>query len=161
MIDAWAIRHHVSPAALAELRGLMGVMPAPPTHSATPGSEAAAQQLIRLEAPRHNVALYRNNTGAAMDETGRLIRYGLANDSPAMSRSIKSSDLIGITPHVVTVADIGHVFGIFTSIEVKRPGWVYKGTGREAAQLKWIEHVVSLGGYGQFATGPEDIWSFT
>ena len=107
------------------------------------------------------MCLYRNNTGAARDETGRLIRYGLANDSAAMSRSIKSSDLIGITPHVVTVEDIGCTLGIFTSIEVKRPGWVYKGAGREAAQLKWIEHIVSLGGRGQFATGPGDIWIST
>lgn len=159
MLNNWAICHGVSPAALAELRAIMGVMPAPPIHSATPGSEAAAQQRIRLEAPKHNVVLWRNNAGAATDESGRLIRYGLANDSPAMSRSIKSSDLIGITPHVVAVEDIGHVFGIFTSIEVKRSGWTYKGTKRETAQLKWIEHVVSMGGRGQFATGPGDIWT--
>ena len=158
MIDAWAHKHHVSPAALTELKALMGVAPAVPMHHTAEGSEAAAQQRIRLEAPRHGVHLYRNNTGAAMDDTGRLIRYGLANDSPAMSKSIKSSDLIGITPHVVTLHDVGHTLGIFTSIEVKRPSWTYKGTPREAAQLKWIELIVSRGGRGQFATGPEDIW---
>ena len=161
MLAAWATRHHVSQAALAELKALMGMAPIAPTHPTTPGSEASAQQRIRLEAPNHGVCLYRNNTGAAMDKTGRLIRYGLANDSPAMSRALKSSDLIGITPHKVTVADIGYTLGIFTSIEVKRPGWTYKGTEREAAQLKWIEHVVSHGGRGMFATGPEDIWIST
>lgn len=161
MLDTWAYRHGIPPAALQELKALMGVATTAPIHPVATGSEAAAQQRIRLEAPKHGVCLYRNNTGAAMDDTGRLIRYGLANDSPAMSRALKSSDLIGITPHVVTPSDIGRTLGIFTSIEVKRPGWTYKATEREAAQLKWIEHVVSLGGRGRFATGPEDIWTST
>ena len=56
-------------------------------------------------------------------------------------------------PDVLACKDNQCVF-----IEVKRPGWTYKGTQREAAQLKWIEHVVSLGGKGLFATGPEDVW---
>jgi hypothetical protein len=91
-----------------------------------------------------------------MDLDGRMIRFGLANDSPALSKQIKSSDLIGITPYTITAADIGRLIGIFTSIEVKPPGWVYKGTPREVAQLAWINLILSMGGRARFATGPEN-----
>lgn len=153
----WARRHGVSAEALAELRMYMGVIQPGVKVDAAQGTEARSQQLIRLEAPKHGVALFRNNNGATIDETGRQIRYGLANDSAAMNKVIKSHDLIGITPITITPEHIGAVLGVFTSFEVKRPGWVFKGTPREQAQLKWAELITSLGGISKFATGPEDI----
>ena len=121
-------------------------------------SETATQQAIRLEASRQGVRLFRNNNGACKDETGRLIRYGLGNDSAQVNRALKSSDLIGITPILVTPEHVGMTHGIFTSIEVKREGWKYTGTSREVAQGAWIDLIISLGGKGQFSTGPGSIW---
>ena len=156
ILDKWAARWHIPPHALAELKAAIGMHPAPVTVAGL--SEAAVQQQIRLEAARHGVALFRNNNGACMDEGGRLIRYGLANDSAAMNKSLKSHDLIGVTPHVVTVADVGSTVGIFTSIEVKRAGWKFTGTVREKAQLAWGKLIIKLGGRAQFATSPGEVF---
>ena len=115
-------------------------------------SEAAVQQEIRLAASRHGVRLFRNNVGACKDDKGRMIRYGLANDSAQVNSQIKSSDLIGITPTVITQDHIGTTLGVFTSIECKRAGWRYTGSGREQAQMAWIQLIISLGGVGRFMT---------
>lgn len=155
-LTQWASRWKLHPQALQELRAIMGVVPEATTTAGK--SEAAAQQLIRLESSRRRQPLWRNNVGAALNPNGTPVRYGLANESPAINKVIKSSDLIGITPHVITSIDVGDTIGIFTSIEVKKPGWKYTGTSREVAQLAWIQLVISLGGRAQFATGPGDIW---
>ena len=157
-IEAWATRWHIPPAALAELKATMGRHDDAVT-AVSGVSEAAIQQQTRLEACRHGDRLWRNNNGACMSEDGRLIRYGLCNDSAAMNKKLKSSDLIGITPHIVTVQDVGATLGIFTSIEIKRPGWVFKGTEREWAQFNWMELIKSLGGRAQFATSPGEVYS--
>ena len=78
-----------------------------------------------------------------------MVRYGLGNDSAQVNAVLKSSDLIGITP-------VGGV-GIFTSYEIKKPGWRYTGTPREVAQLRWLELVVSLGGIGKFISDVRDL----
>ena len=156
ILDKWAARWHIPPHALAELKASMGIYEVPVTVAGI--SEAAVQQQIRLEAGRRGDALFRNNNGACMDEGGRLIRYGLANDSPAMNKSLKSHDLIGITPHVVAIQDVGQTIGVFTSIEVKKAGWKYTGTMREKAQLAWGKLVIKLGGRAQFATSPEEVY---
>jgi hypothetical protein len=44
-------------------------------------SESVVQQRIRTEIARLNIDLWRNNSGACEDKTGRVIRYGLCNDS--------------------------------------------------------------------------------
>jgi hypothetical protein len=121
-------------------------------------SEAAVQQEIRLESARRGWRLWRNNNGACMDQQGRLIRYGLGNDSAKMNAEIKSSDLIGITPVVITQEMVGQTVGVFTSIEVKREGWRYTGKGRELAQKRWIDLVVSLGGRWGFAACKGGLW---
>jgi hypothetical protein len=63
-----------------------------------------------------------------------------------MNAVIKSSDLIGIGPG-----------GQFISLECKKPGWRYRGTAREMAQLKWHQLIISMGGLAQFVTGKEDL----
>jgi hypothetical protein len=120
-------------------------------------SEAAVQQQMRLEASGYGVRLWRNNNGACKDENGRLIRYGLGNDSAKMNKHLKSSDLIGVTPVRITPEMVGQIVGIFTSIEVKREGWHYAGTEREAAQKAWIGIIKSFGGKGGFATNTGDL----
>lgn len=150
MIDQWAADWNLPPAALLDLRARL----ATGTIGGEAGTpEAVVQQAIRLEASRRGMRLWRNNNGACVDNTGRMVRYGLGNDSSKVNSHIKSSDLVGITP--VQVA--GRTLGVFTAIEVKRGGWKYKGTAREKAQLAWLELITAMGGIGKFAAGPEDL----
>jgi len=150
MIDQWAANWGISPAAITDLR----IKLTTDTISGKAGTpEAVVQQAIRLEASRRGMRLWRNNNGACVDNTGRMVRYGLGNDSSKVNARIKSSDLVGITP--VQVA--GQTLGIFTAIEVKRGGWRYKGTPREKAQLAWLELVTAMGGIGKFVTGVGDL----
>lgn len=153
LLTQWAARHGVSQAALAELRVMMGVDTDPAKCTAKAGSEAAVQTAIRLEASRLGVRLWRNNVGACKDESGRIIRYGLCNDSAQLNKRIKSSDLIGVRPVVITPDMVGQRIGQFVAREVKRPGWKYAGTEREKAQLAFIELLLSLGADAAFASG--------
>jgi hypothetical protein len=101
--------------------------------------------------------MWRNNSGACVDDTGRLIRYGLGNVSKEVNKVMKSSDLIGITPHVAQPEDVGRLFGIFTAEECKPVGWkLTPGDTRGAAQLNFINLVVSLGGIGRFISSMEE-----
>lgn len=153
LLTQWAIRHGVSHVALAELRQMMGVDTDPAKCTAKAGSEAAVQTAIRLEASKLGLRLFRNNVGACKDETGRIIRYGLCNDSAQLNKRIKSSDLIGIRPVVITPAHVGQTLGQFVAREVKRSDWKYTGTEREVAQKAFIELILSLGGDAAFANG--------
>lgn len=116
-------------------------------------TEADVQNLIRLEAAEKNLLLWRNNVGAMLDVKGRPVRFGLANDSPAMNKKIKSSDLIGIRPVLITPAHVGTVIGQFLAREVKPDTWKYTGTNREKAQLNYLNIVAKNGGDAAFATG--------
>lgn len=144
-LNEWALRHGVPYAALNELRAIMGAVNTDPIGEAGE-SEAAIQKRVQLAATRAGGRLWRNNVGALKDERGVPVRYGLVNESAALNKIVKSSDLIGITPVVVTPAMVGHTIGRFTAREVKAAGWTYKGNAHEKAQLKFIELVTALGG---------------
>lgn len=157
-LNQWAARWQIPPACLAELLQAMGAAVPPDRIIAKPdGSEAGLLSELRLETARRGARLWRNNNGACFDDTGRMIRYGLGNDSPAVSKVMKSSDLIGPWPYQVQPADVGRVLGIFTALEVKRPGWKYSGNDRERAQLAFIQLVQSLGGFARFVSSMEDL----
>jgi hypothetical protein len=129
------------------------VPPTPPVNGLT--SEAAVQQAVRLETARRGARLWRNNVGAMVDDTGRLVRFGLGHDSSAVNKIFKSSDLIGITP---TRCACGATHGLFTAYEIKRPGWhLTPGDQRAQAQLAFLKLVVALGGVGRFVTSLEDL----
>ena len=120
-------------------------------------SEAAVQQNIRLQASEQDDLLWRNNQGACYDESGRLIRYGLGNDSAQVNKRIKSSDLIGITKIVVTPDMVGQVIGIFTAVEVKGSTWKQRPADqRAAAQGRFIDVVREYGGIAGFATSADE-----
>ena len=58
---------------------------------------------------------------------------------------------------VITPEMVGTTVGVFTSFEVKRPGWKYTGTPREAAQESWLTLVRSLGGIARFVSSLGDV----
>lgn len=144
---------HLQAEALADLQRT--IVPPVPDLASGLYSEAGAQVAVRLAASRAGILNWRNNTGSLPDANGRWIRYGLANDTPAMNKKVKSSDLIGIRPHVVTVGDVGKTHGIFWCREIKSPGWKWPRTptDREVAQRAFIELVLSRGGDAGFSTG--------
>lgn len=151
----WAAQWRVPLEAIQDLQYRLG-LDAPPDATSTPGtgrSEAWVQSAVRLEASKLGWRLFRNNVGAFQDSTGRWVRYGLANDSAALNKKLKSGDLVGIKPVVVTPEMVGQKLGVFVSREVKQEGWRYTGTEREVAQLAWINLVNSLGGDAAFTTG--------
>ena len=82
------------------------------------------------------------------------MRFGLANDSPVVNRELKSGDLIGIRPVLITREMVGHTIGRFVSRECKPSGWKLSLTDEhEMAQLAWAALVNSLGGDAKFTTG--------
>lgn len=115
--------------------------------------EAEAQVQIRLEASQKGLRLWRNNVGAGYLQDGSFIRWGLANESAQLNKHVKSSDLIGIRPVLITPEMVGRIIGQFVGREVKTPGWRYTATEREIAQKAWADLINSLGGDAAFATG--------
>jgi len=118
--------------------------------------EDQIQTEIRLVTANNNGMLFRNNTGVAVNPAGQHIRYGLANESKAQNKRVKSSDLIGIQQVIIGPEHIGRTLGVFVAIEVKREGWKYTGTDREQAQLKFIEKIREFGGLAGFAASVQD-----
>jgi hypothetical protein len=115
-------------------------------------SEARVQSLVRLEAPRFGVTLWRNNVGVLVDTTGRPVRYGLANDSRQLNAKLKSGDLIGWRTVTVTPGMVGLKLAVFVSRECKPEGWRFTGSPHERAQQAWIDIINAAGGDAAFAT---------
>ena len=107
----------------------------------------------RLRAARRGAWALRNNSGAFKDETGRLVRYGLGNDSKRINGVFKSADLIVCEPVIITEDMIGQVIGQFLGLECKKAGWKYTGTDREVAQKRFLDKLWELGGRGYFTDG--------
>ena len=150
-LNQWAIRWGIPYDAVEDLRRQFGAVNTEPNHPHAGNSEAAIQNLVRIEASLKGGRIWRNNVGAMTDDNGNHVRFGLCNDSPQMNRLIKSSDLVGIRPVVITEAHVGGTIGQFIAREVKAGDWQYTGTAHEEAQLKFLELVASLGGDAAFA----------
>ena len=117
-------------------------------------NEAEIQNQVRLEASELGMRLWRNNVGAGKLENGSFIRWGLANDSKAVNEEIKSGDLIGIKPVLITQDMEGSEIGQFISRECKRSDWKFNPNNpRDLAQMKWVELILILGGDAKFTTG--------
>lgn len=149
----WAIRNRVSQQALSELQAIFRIdAPAAVVLQDSP-SEAYVQSCVRLEAARKGLKLWRNNVGALPDARGVPVRYGLANDSAQLNKEVKSGDLIGWRPVLISPAHVGSTIAQFVSRECKRPDWKYSGDDRERAQLRWAQAVQADGGDACFVTG--------
>ena len=95
-------------------------------------SEHEIQQRIRLACGRGLVRLWRNNTGALVDQQGRFVRFGLCKGS---------SDLIGLRSVVVTPDMVGQRMAQFVALEIKTDCGVLRADQRAFLQL-----VEQLGG---------------
>lgn len=107
--------------------------------------ESAVQRAVLATAPLFDATLYRQNTGAARNPSGRLVRYG----SPG------ASDLIGFAG-----PSWGAKAGVVVAIEVKREGWKPPGPKAKARphwerQLDRLREVNAAGGYGFWTDHPE------
>lgn len=150
---AWAHKHGVSAHAQIELMDMLD--PSRQTMIQDGGSsEAAVQAVCRVIAPRYQASLWRNNNGAHMTNDGRHVRFGLGNDSTKLNKRWKSSDLIGITP--VKSTNAGQIFGVFTAVECKSPGWNSPKNDRDRAQAAFHNTVRSKGGIALFAQSGAD-----
>lgn len=120
-------------------------------------SEALIQQQGQLFFAGIGVS-WRNNVGACIDNTGRMVRYGLCNDSKQLNEKIKSSDEIGITPTLIMPHHVGKVFGVFTALEYKEEDWKFRPSDKRAvAQLRYHDIVRAHGGFAGFAQSNADI----
>lgn len=113
----------------------------PPT---LPLPESAVLKGVLALAPLFDVTLRRQNTGAARNPKGRLVRYG----SPG------ASDLIGFAgPSWGTKA------GVVVAVETKREGWKPPGP-RAKARRRWerqlarLREVNEAGGFGFWTDHP-------
>ena len=136
----WVRVYQIPPQAVAAFYGMVL-----PVSNVTATSEAATQNLIRIEASKYGFTMWRNNNGAVTTDDGRHIRFGVGNDSKKLNEIWKSPDLIGIGPN-----------GRFVGCEVKRPDWRAPENNRDRAQLNCLNQINALGGIGFFATSEED-----
>lgn len=150
-ITEWQAKHGVSDAAVAELIGEVSLESLKP--SPLVKTEADVMVNTRIMFQKLGGRLFRNNVGACTTAAGSFVRYGLANESHAMNRNLKSSDLIGIVPVTITPEMIGQQLGRFAALECKRPGWKFNPNDeRENAQFRFITLVNKLGGSARFVT---------
>lgn len=151
----WQRKHGITADALADLAAIVGLN-VEPSEDAT--GEHKVQDNARLLASQMGWRLFRNNKGVLPDpKTGRWIRFGLCNDTPALGERLRSSDLIGIIPRVITEDMIGSTIGQFAAREIKHSRWVYTATEHEMAQLRFGELVIGLGGDFKFWNGSGDL----
>ena len=94
--------------------------------------EHEIQQRIRLACGRGPVRLWRNNTGALVDQQGRFVRFGLCKGS---------SDLIGLRSLVVSPEMVGQRLAQFVALEIKTARGVIS-----PEQRAFLELVEQLGG---------------
>lgn len=152
-LSEWAERFNIGPDALFSL---YGILTAPLGSSELAPYEKMpekhVQDALRVVAgAREHTYLWRNNVGATQTPDGRMIRYGLCNESKKLNQRFKSSDLIGGTPIVVTPEMVGKRVMVFTAVEVKKADWKPgSDTQRERGQLRFINAVRAAGGIGFF-----------
>jgi len=154
IVHQWATDWGVPQHAAVDLMCRLGLGFEPTTFVELEGwSESAIQSKVRLDAAKAGILPWRNNVGALQDDTGRVVRYGLCNDTEQLNESVKSSDLIGINPVLIKPEHVGTIIGQFWAREVKEYGWKYTGTAHEVAQAKFGQIVLSKGGDFKFTCG--------
>lgn len=148
----WANDWNIPVEAMLDLQQRMGTTDDEKYVRVSGESEAAVQTRVRMEASRAGGRLWRNNVGAGELMEGGFMRWGLCNESKQMNEKIKSSDLIGLKPVLITPEMVGRTIGQFMAREIKHSDWQFNpNSKREQAQLKYLQLVLSLGGDAAFA----------
>lgn len=150
----WQRKHGISRDALADLVAIVG-LDVEPSEDAT--GEHKVQDDARLLASQMGWRLFRNNKGVLPDARGVPVRFGLCNETAALGKRLRSSDLIGIRPVIITPDMVGSTIGQFVAREIKKAGWKYKGTEHEAAQLAFGTLIIGLGGDFRFWSGEGEL----
>ena len=150
----WQRKHGITADALADLVAIVG-LDVEPSEDST--GEHKVQDDARLLASQMGWRLFRNNKGVLPDARGVPVRFGLCNETAALGKRLRSSDLIGIRPVVITPDMVGSTIGQFVAREIKKAGWKYKGTEHEEAQLRFGELVIGLGGDFRFWSGEGEL----
>jgi hypothetical protein len=119
-------------------------------------SESNIQARTRLAATAKRWRLWRNNRGAAKTDSGSYIRFGLANDSKTIGDVLKSGDLIGWRPVIITADMVGKVLAQFVSVECKGSD-SHTDKERLEAQERWANLVNREGGYAVFVDDPDKL----
>jgi hypothetical protein len=105
-------------------------------------SEHEIQQRIRLACGRGAVRLWRNNTGALVDQQGRFVRFGLCKGS---------SDLIGLRSLEITPELVGLRLAQFVALEIKTAQGVLR-----PEQQAFLRLVQQLGGVAAVCRSVEE-----
>lgn len=152
----WATAWQVPLACFADLLHRMGMgFDSPQINEIAGMSEAAVTSRFRLEVSNNpDTIFWRNNVGALPDFNGRLVRFGLANESKAMNEQVKSSDWIGIKRRLITQQMVGQTIGQFAARDIKHGDWKFNATDpHDAAQARYMGIVISYGGDAAFTNG--------
>lgn len=157
-IHTWATKWGVTAECFRDLQLALGTFTPPLPEGpadAVGKSEAFVQSAVRIEASQKGIKLWRNNVGALIPKgSQRPVRYGLANDSEQMNDVLKSSDLIGVEPTLITPQHVGRVLGLFDAFECKPEGWQFNpADAHEAAQWAFGRVILAAGGNFRFVTG--------
>ncbi len=154
IVHEWATAWAVPVWAVHDLMARLGMGYEPQRFAELEGwSEAAIQNKVRIDAGKAGILAWRNNVGALPDATGRIVRYGLCNDTKELNKRIKSSDLVGVNPVLITPAHVGHIIGQAWFRECKEYGWKFTGDPHELAQQRFGQIVISKGADFAFTTG--------
>lgn len=103
----------------------------------------ALRAILDLRLKRPDLLLFRNQVGFADYGSRGKVPYGLAKGS---------ADIIGIQARVITEADVGHLAGVFLSIEAKSI------TGQPTPeQLQWARLIRRYGAVSMIVRGPAEV----
>jgi len=119
-LHQWAKDWSLSPYAVLDLLQRLGVGYEMPGNAAHEGfSETAVSQRLAIAAAQQGILSWRNNLGAMQDASGRMVRFGLCNDTAALNKKFKSSDRVGIKPVLIGPEHVGTTIGQAWFREVK------------------------------------------
>lgn len=153
MIKQWQLKHGISDQALYEFYKLFQPDGTPHDDGK---SESATSKTCELMSAKYGARIWRNNSGATMDENGRMIRYGLGNTSKRINDVMKSSDYIGFIPRKINADMVGQNIAQFAAFEMKKPGWkLIPSDKRGQAQAAFGSIVSNAGGIFSFISAPE------
>lgn len=161
------------PQAAAELQQVLHAAAHYHPEEAPKNSETRVQQAVRMEIARRGGLCFRNNVGASPTKEQHVcprctftfevrkdaLRWGLCNDSARLNAQLKSPDLIGAVPVLITPQMVGQTIGQFRGWEVKREGWEFNPKDpHECAQLAFGTLIEGKGASFEFTTGGLKPW---